>query len=64
MSRSTFPVRWAARAGLDAQLTREQGLDLMTRAHEDCPYSKATRGNIDVTLNVSGVPALESRAAA
>jgi osmotically inducible protein OsmC len=50
---------------LDApQLTREQGLDLMRRAHQDCPYSRATRGNIEVTLSVGGVPADESRAAA
>jgi osmotically inducible protein OsmC len=26
--------------------------DLMARAHEICPYSNATRGNIDVTLEV------------
>src|SRR5690348_10022787 len=25
--------------------------DLMNQAHEVCPYSKATRGNIDVTLS-------------
>ncbi len=25
--------------------------DLMHKAHEFCPYSKATRGNIDVTLS-------------
>jgi Ohr subfamily peroxiredoxin len=25
--------------------------DLMERAHQVCPYSKATRGNIDVTLS-------------
>jgi lipoyl-dependent peroxiredoxin len=25
--------------------------DLMNKAHEVCPYSKATRGNIDVTLS-------------
>lgn len=50
---------------LDApQLSREQGLDLMTRAHQDCPYSRATRGNIEVTLSVGGVPAEEGRAAA
>jgi hypothetical protein len=28
----------------------------MARAHERCPYSNATRGNIDVTLTVDGVP--------
>lgn len=26
--------------------------DLVEKAHQVCPYSKATRGNIDVTLNV------------
>jgi len=31
----------------------EQGAadDLMNQAHQVCPYSKATRGNIDVTLS-------------
>ena len=31
----------------------EQGAadDLMEKAHQVCPYSKATRGNIDVTLS-------------
>ncbi|HME46752.1 organic hydroperoxide resistance protein [Mycobacterium sp.] len=31
----------------------EQGVadDLMTQAHQVCPYSKATRGNVDVTLS-------------
>jgi osmotically inducible protein OsmC len=37
-------------------LTREQGADLMARAHERCPYSNATRGNIDVALSVDGMP--------
>lgn len=32
--------------GLD-QATADE---LMSRAHQTCPYSKATRGNIDVTL--------------
>lgn len=27
--------------------------DLVDQAHQVCPYSNATRGNIDVTLNVS-----------
>jgi lipoyl-dependent peroxiredoxin len=32
----------------------EQGVaeELMEKAHQVCPYSKATRGNIDVTLSV------------
>jgi lipoyl-dependent peroxiredoxin len=36
---------------LDApQIDRDVARDLMIRAHETCPYSRATRGNIDVTL--------------
>ena len=37
-------------------LTREQGADLMPRAHERCPYFNATCGNVDVALSVDGVP--------
>ena len=37
-------------------IDRAQAVELMTRAHETCPYSRATRGNIDVTLSVAGVP--------
>jgi Ohr subfamily peroxiredoxin len=33
----------------------EQAIDLMARAHEACPYSRATRGNIDVRLTVGGM---------
>jgi osmotically inducible protein OsmC len=55
----------AAALDLDApKLTREQGVELMRRAHEGCPYSRATRGNIEVTLSVGGVPADDSRIAA
>jgi len=40
---------------LDApQISRDEAVKLMTRAHETCPYSRATRGNIDVTLTVRG----------
>lgn len=31
----------------------EQAVAVAERAHEVCPYSNATRGNIDVTLEVS-----------
>ncbi|WP_077620072.1 organic hydroperoxide resistance protein [Bacillus sinesaloumensis] len=31
---------------------KEQLEDLVHKAHQVCPYSKATRGNIDVTLEV------------
>jgi len=33
-------------------LAREQAEAVMKAAHEVCPYSKATRGNIPVTLSV------------
>jgi lipoyl-dependent peroxiredoxin len=40
---------------LDAPaLARAESTELMERAHEICPYSRATRGNIDVTLRVAG----------
>ena len=33
-------------------LDAAQGRELMEAAHQVCPYSRATRGNIDVTLEV------------
>jgi Ohr subfamily peroxiredoxin len=33
-------------------LDRETAQRIVETAHQICPYSKATRGNIDVTLNV------------
>ena len=45
----------AATLDLDApQLSRDEAVELMARAHETCPYSRATRGNIEVTLTVGG----------
>ncbi len=32
-------------------LEQEQADELMQKAHQVCPYSKATRGNIDVSLS-------------
>jgi Ohr subfamily peroxiredoxin len=34
-------------------LAPEDAQKLAARAHEVCPYSNATRGNVDVTLNVA-----------
>jgi lipoyl-dependent peroxiredoxin len=34
------------------QLERERAEDLVAKAHQVCPYSKATRGNVEVTLTV------------
>jgi organic hydroperoxide reductase OsmC/OhrA len=33
-------------------LDREVAQGLVDAAHQTCPYSKATRGNIDVTLRL------------
>ena len=45
---------------LDVALTsvadRETAADLVRAAHDVCPYSNATRGNIDVTLLLLGEP--------
>jgi len=48
---------WGLAVALDLHapnLSRVDAVDLMRRAHELCPYSNATRGNIDVTLRVDG----------
>ncbi len=40
---------------LDAPgISREVAFELMEGAHQACPYSRATRGNIDVMLTVGG----------
>jgi osmotically inducible protein OsmC len=43
---------------LDVQLPavgdRETAVDLVRGAHQVCPYSNATRGNIDVELRIDG----------
>ena len=36
-------------------LDRAQATTLMQQAHELCPYSRATRGNVDVALSVGGI---------
>jgi lipoyl-dependent peroxiredoxin len=38
--------------GLDEQ----EAVDLVEAAHKVCPYSNATRGNIEVALSANGVP--------
>ena len=34
----------------------EAAVELVREAHKVCPYSNATRGNIDVTLTANGAP--------
>jgi osmotically inducible protein OsmC len=54
----------SAALDLDApQIDRAEAADLMARAHEACPYSRATRGNIEVALSVGGAALEQSRAA-
>ena len=36
-----------------ANLDRAEAEDLVRQAHQVCPYSNATRGNIDVTLTIT-----------
>ncbi len=46
-------------ATLDAELKnvdQQQAEALVTKAHTICPYSKATRGNIEVNLLANGRP--------
>jgi organic hydroperoxide reductase OsmC/OhrA len=43
-------------------LSLAEASDLMARADKRCPYSNATRGNIEVTLSVGGT-AIERTAA-
>ena len=38
--------------GLDEQ----EAIDLVEAAHKVCPYSHATRGNIEIALSANGVP--------
>src|SRR5207302_10904502 len=38
------------------RISYEDASELMARAHERCPYSNATRGNIDVSLTVDRKP--------
>jgi Ohr subfamily peroxiredoxin len=54
------------RVSLDLHAPRvsyEDASELMARAHERCPYSNATRGNIDVLLSVDGKPLVPAAAA-
>jgi Ohr subfamily peroxiredoxin len=50
-----IPTGFALKVDLDISvpgLPKEQVKQLVEAAHQVCPYSNATRGNIDVTLNI------------
>jgi lipoyl-dependent peroxiredoxin len=40
------------------QINKEQAVELAAKAHQVCPYSNATRGNIEVQLMIKEVAAL------
>jgi osmotically inducible protein OsmC len=40
---------------IELDLEQEVAVQLVTTAHQVCPYSNAVRGNIDVKLTVNGV---------
>ncbi|MGW3246505.1 organic hydroperoxide resistance protein [Streptomyces sp. NPDC001070] len=49
---TSFGLSVVLRAELPAELENETGRRLIEQAHQVCPYSKATRGNIQVELVV------------
>jgi lipoyl-dependent peroxiredoxin len=56
-------VRFGLAVRLEADvpaLDQAAAEDLVARAHERCPYSNATRGNVEVDLAVSGGAAVGS----
>ena len=58
--------RFQLAVALDVTLPSVEGAsaaDLVRAAHEVCPYSNATRNNIDVALTVNGEPLAEAAAA-
>ena len=49
----TFAIAVALDVSLP-QLDEDQAADVVQAAHQVCPYSNATRGNIDVALTANG----------
>ena len=49
---SGFSLQAAITAELPG-VDRDVAADLLAQAHQRCPYSKAIRGNVDVTLTVA-----------
>ncbi|MDX2852547.1 MULTISPECIES: organic hydroperoxide resistance protein [Streptomycetaceae] len=49
---TSFGLAVVLRAELPSELENEAGRALIEQAHQVCPYSKATRGNIPVELVV------------
>ncbi|MGA6167788.1 organic hydroperoxide resistance protein [Amycolatopsis magusensis] len=49
---TSFALAVTLRVELPAEISEETGRQLVEQAHQVCPYSKATRGNIPVELVV------------
>jgi lipoyl-dependent peroxiredoxin len=56
----SFKIAVALEVLLPAIDDLQQAVELVQAAHAVCPYSNATRGNIDVTLTANGSPATVS----
>ena len=52
----TFKLAVELAVTLPSVPDQEQAIRLVQGAHRVCPYSTATRGNIDVTLTANGAP--------
>jgi Ohr subfamily peroxiredoxin len=51
-----FQLSVALNVSLPSVEDQAKAVELVRAAHEVCPYSNATRGNIDVTLTANGAP--------
>jgi Ohr subfamily peroxiredoxin len=51
-----FILGVALNVSLPGVVDQAIAVDLVRSAHEVCPYSNATRGNIEVTLTANGAP--------
>jgi lipoyl-dependent peroxiredoxin len=51
-----FTVAVELHVSLPSIADATEAVDLVRSAHKVCPYSNATRGNIDVTLTANGQP--------
>jgi lipoyl-dependent peroxiredoxin len=51
-----FLLSVALDVSLPSVTDQSAAVELVRAAHEVCPYSNATRGNIDVTLTANGAP--------
>jgi lipoyl-dependent peroxiredoxin len=50
----TYKLAVALAVNLPSVEDPEEAVDLVRAAHKVCPYSNATRGNIDVALSANG----------